>query len=187
MTKTTTVNAIPYPEDTDAPNGPAQMKAMAELLDALKWPARNLKPTFGGDDGGEAGTLTLTEAFQSVGGVSATFTPAVTSRVLVLARFQFWVGNEGGAANIRASGVLRLDSTDQDTSRPATLSSVTSSAGGNEGVAWQLYRLNAVSAAEHTLTLRAKKETTITPGAAIAGQAYCRQAQSGLIYLIFAE
>jgi hypothetical protein len=33
VSKTTTPNALPYPEDSDVPNSPAQIKSLAEALD----------------------------------------------------------------------------------------------------------------------------------------------------------
>jgi hypothetical protein len=40
--KETAVNKLPYPEDGDIPNGPAQIKALADALEAIKWPTANV-------------------------------------------------------------------------------------------------------------------------------------------------
>lgn len=81
MSKTTTVNALPYPEDTDAPNGPAQIKALAELLDTLKYGSRNLKPTV--EEKQQSEDMTLTESFVLVPGLKYEVTPAVASKLIV--------------------------------------------------------------------------------------------------------
>src|SRR5262245_36505262 len=48
MTKETTNRKLPYPEDTDAPDGPTQIKALAEALDK-KFPQALVRKTTEGD------------------------------------------------------------------------------------------------------------------------------------------
>lgn len=86
MSKTTSVNAIPYPEDGEAPDGPAQIKALAELLDTLKWGSRNLKPTIGRKLSTEA--LVLTESDADIPGTELEITPAVESYLAIVAVFR---------------------------------------------------------------------------------------------------
>lgn len=96
MSKTTTVNAIPYPEDSDVPNGPAQIKALAELLDTLQWGSRNLKPTVGKVSASGA-LAPVTEVETLIPGMILEITPAVDSYLIVHPCYKFFVDGKAKA------------------------------------------------------------------------------------------
>lgn len=87
MSKTTTVNALPYPEDTDTPDGPAQFKALADALDVLRWGSRNLKPTAGEKIVAADFTLATGVGAKEITGSKIEITPAVDSKLFVDAAF----------------------------------------------------------------------------------------------------
>lgn len=152
MSKTTTVNAIPYPEDTDAPDGPAQIKALAELLDTLKWGSRNLAPTVGMVNA--SGGLLLTESAVDVPGAVLEITPAVASKLLVVSSFRLMARNSGGA-----SGSIWLDGVKSSKECGVSLTGTTTGAASSVSV--PLYEVLTLTAAKHTIKLRAQKEGTV--------------------------
>lgn len=162
MSKTTTVNAIPYPEDADAPDGPVQIKALAELLDTLKWGSRNLKPTTGIVEATE--TLGLTGAYQDVKGTTLEITPAVASILKVTAVFEF----RAGEAEARYEGTMRLDAADQTPTARLNVANVAPSSANIP----QVYSL-ALTAALHTIKMRAKRSSGAS-GGAVGGEGNTR-------------
>lgn len=187
MSKTTAVNALPFPEDTDAPNGPAQIKALAEALDTLKLGSRNLKPTIGIK--AVEKDLELTTSYQDlvlVGGDLA-ITPAVESKLLIASAFDLRAttgANSAGENNVgRALGTIRLDTEDQ--SRAARVEVQ------RDGPTYRTYVRNTVvevylltlSAAAHTIKMRAKKEAE---GGTDANLAKAYAAGSAFGYMLFA-
>lgn len=171
MSKTTTIHGLPYPEDADSPDGPAQIKALAEALDALKYGSRSLKPT--ALVAGASGTLSLTEAFQDVSGMVIEVAPAVASILLVTAVFDLEsiVGKaewSGDSFQAEAYGTVKLNS-GADQTRQATLLHIqsgkinpSSGLGGADGAYTlrgtfsQTYAL-ALTAGSHTVKGRAKR------------------------------
>lgn len=149
----TAVNALPFPEDKDAPDGPVQIKALADALDVLKWGSRNLKPTSGVLQA--TGNQALTNSFVNVTSAEATLTPAVASILEVYAVFA--VGANAGEAQTAGwgEGTLRLDSVDQTpVARGKWLNDLGAQAVSG-ATCMQFYRL-ALTAAEHTLKMRVK-------------------------------
>jgi hypothetical protein len=140
----TSVNKIPFPLDADAPDGPTQIKALAELLDTLKWGSRNLKPT-AGMLGPEIAPLELTGSYGDLPGITQEVTPAVASNIFVVGLFSMMELTAGGGI---AEGTLKLDATDQlgPTAFGTVLNTYTASA-------WIL----SLSAEKHTIKLRAKR------------------------------
>lgn len=153
-----TANGLPYPEDTDSPDGPAQIKALADALDVLKWGSRNLKPTVGVV--GCSADLNLTNAYQDVPGTELKITPAVASTLLVVASFNFIFETVDG--NYRAQGTMRLDSTDQE-GRVANAGGLIKASIDTPVHGMQVYAL-ALTAAAHTLKMRAKYDVRETGG-----------------------
>jgi hypothetical protein len=105
--KATTIWGIPYPEDTDPPDGPTQIKALADYLDTLKWGSRNLRTT----DGivAASGDLTLANGeWKDVPGASVEIAPVVASKLKVTAIFD--LENNGSGL---VEGALALNGTRQ--------------------------------------------------------------------------
>jgi hypothetical protein len=150
MTGTTAVNALPYPEDTDAPNGPAQIKALAEALDALKWGSRNLKPTLGVI--AASGDLTLASGYEDVPGASVELpAPAVASLLVVIATFNI----DLASGPSEGYGTIRLDETDQ-----TPYAKLECPAGTDVGGSHSQVYLLTLSVAKHTIKMRGKKGAT---------------------------
>lgn len=141
--KTTAVNSIPYPEDSDPPAGPQQIQELADLLDTLKWGSRNLKPTAGIVAASE--DLTLTTSYQDVPGATLEITPAVASKLLVTAVFAFSESSSGGA-----SGTVNFNGEDQ--AIEARANADVSSASDTRA---QVYSLD-LAVEKNTIKLRAK-------------------------------
>lgn len=149
----TPVNKLPYPVDADIPNGPAQIKALADALDALKWGSRNLKPTAGVVQASES--LSLSGAYQDVPGTSLEITPAVASILKVTAVFEF----RAGEVTAEYAGTMRLDAADQT---PLALLGV-SNVSPSKATVVQVYSL-ALTAALHTIKMRARRSSGASGG-----------------------
>lgn len=160
MSKTTAVNKIPYPEDTDAPDGPTQIKALAELLDTLKWGSRNLAPTVGAID--QASPVSLEGSYVDLSSTSTELKPAVESRLLVAAMFVCAEVVTGG----EIVGSLRVDSSDQ----------VGISVVNTLGIGSTLIFAPTLAAGTHTIKLRAKRSAG--SGGKVTGR---------MLYLMFAS
>jgi hypothetical protein len=164
--KATAINAIPYPEDSDAPNGPQQIKELATLLDVLKWGSRNLKPTLVLKSATKA--LELTTSYQDVTGAVLEITPAVASVLKVTIIADLTVLGPGGSA--QAS--IKVDSETEDAA-VAHLDNDT--AASLRVTASQIYVVT-LSAAAHTIKMRAKKvggtATANTAQTRIMGELY---------------
>lgn len=140
----TPVNKLPYPTDADAPDGPVQIKALADALDVLKLGSRNLKPTI--DIISASGDLTLTGSYQDVPGCVLEYTPPIAMNLFVLAIFEMQ-GSPG-----ECWGSIKLD----EEAESAALAKSSNDAGTDRHTVSQVYKL-ALSAAKHTIKLRAKK------------------------------
>lgn len=147
MSKTTAVNNLPYPEDTDAPDGPAQIKALAELLDTLKWGSRNLKPSIG-MKGMSADSLELTTSYQDIEGCKLDITPAVSSNLFIVAAFDMQVISESAPELL---GAIKVDA-EAERERLARLYA----ANGTRATTI-LVDVIALTAAAHTIKLRTKR------------------------------
>lgn len=148
----TSVNKIPYPIDADAPDGPTQIKALAELLDTLKWGSRNLKPTVGVK--AASSPLVLGESFADISGAKWEVTPNVASVAVIVAVWQAQI-TVGGSATVQ--GTVRLDATDQTrVASTELLASESITQGPTLAMMTQIYVL-ALTAEAHTVKLRAKK------------------------------
>lgn len=203
----TTSNGNPYPLDADAPDGPAQIKALAEALNSIPakllasdsveeakikdlavttkkianaaiatakladgavtepklgdgaGTSRKLKPTAGLI--AASSNLVLTGVYADVPGGVLVITPAVPSVLVVIATFQF--------SNSSTIGSLSLDGETED-GRAAV--------GTGAGVASQTYFIG-LSAAKHTIKMRAKRTAEVTREALAEG--------TGLVYMLFAS
>ena len=143
----TAVNKLPFPETTDSPDGPNQIGGLAEALDVLKWGSRNLKPELATDDAtGEI--IGLTGAYQDIPGASLAITPAVASKALILATFNFQVGGSNGVA----VGSIKVDEAAEEaqTAQLGTALDIIT------GTVTQAY-IVSLSAAAHTIKMRAKR------------------------------
>ena len=166
MSGETTVNKLPYPSDSDVPNGPAQIKALAELLDTLKWGIRNLKPSYGVVEGSE--TLTLSGSFQDIVGAKLEISAAVSSKLLAIASFDF----EAGSGTDSLRGTLNVDSSDLPAEAPFFPGVNTA-----RGSAVQLYSIS-LAVGSHTIKMRAKR------AAGSAGK--CFATSSHMMYVLLA-
>lgn len=186
----TTVNKLPWPEDGDAPDGPVQVKALADALDVLKWGPRNLKPDAGVKTSATEAGQTITESYADVTGFSTlTITPAVTSLLLVTAVFDFQVeqtgSSVGSAFTFDVQGTVRLDSSDQ-TPVARLLGAVGMNAAGDyreRATVTQVYAL-ALTAAEHTVKPRVKRGELIGGG---SKSAVVFPSNTKLLYQLFAS
>lgn len=173
----TTVNILPYPVDGDAPDGPAQIKALAEALDVLKWGSRNLKPTIGKVNG-SGSVITLTASYADITNAKLEITPAVASTLLMICTFDLSVHANNSATTAQAAGTINVDGA--DTSSPLAdlqeLAPATSVVIG--GTVSQTYAV-ALTAAAHTIKLRAKKVS--------GNEAACNPGNSGFLYALFAS
>lgn len=154
--KETAVNKLPKPEDTDAPDGPTQIGLLADTLDVLKWGSRNLKPT-AGIVYGTGGSVFMLTSMTDVPGAVLEITPAVESKLLVTAVFDFATG-----ATNKCEGTVRLAATDQ-TPRAVMEDAVSS---GGRGTCAQNYVLTLPAATKSTIKLRCISGSTgavITP------------------------
>lgn len=177
MPSTTPVNAIPYPLDADAPDGAAQIKATATLLDTLKWGSRNLKPSVGVKAASEG--LILTTSYQDVPTTAGhlEITPAVTSLLLVVASFSFF--NVSGVKTIiGGQGTIKVDSEAEQ----SALAEYTGAATINQPKpASQVYAVS-LSAAKHTIKLRARRNS-----ATAEEECTLLAANTRFIYALFAS
>lgn len=143
----TAINKLPFPEDTDAPNGPEQIKALADALDVLNWGSRNLKPTVGIKRCSTE--LSLTEAFQDVAmtGGDLAITPAVASNLIVVA--QIAVGSATNGSDHEFAFKV-----DAEAEREST--NLFPGAGVGNRVIVPHIDVIPLSAAAHTIKLRAR-------------------------------
>lgn len=81
MTVETPLYKIPSPTDSDTPNAPAQYKAQADAIDAIKWLSQSVKLTTLEK---KATATEVSETFADVAGMTFEITPVAAS-VLVLA------------------------------------------------------------------------------------------------------
>lgn len=149
--KETAVNKLPYPEVADSPNGAAQIKALADALDVLKWGSRNLKPTMGVVQA--TSNLTLTESYADVAGGVLEITPAVASLLKITTIFRFTGVGEAGSG-VSMVGTVKLDAAAEE----ARVAASNAHSGGAESQATvSQVHLLSLTAAKHTIKLRAKK------------------------------
>lgn len=163
MSKTTTVNAIPYPEDTDAPNGPAQIKALAELLDTLKWGSPNLKPTVGVKAASSDLVLTTSYVDVELSGGNLEINPAVASILKVTAVFTTVMsGTVSTSGYAEARGTLNLDGVDQApiAKRLVLLNSPAGVADSDYASVSQVYLLSLTAGEKHIVKMRGRKSAT---------------------------
>lgn len=179
--KETTVNKLPYPEDTDAPDGAAQIKALVDLLDTLKWGSRNLKPTLGLIQA-TTGATALESNFADVPGAVLEITPDVASNLAIVTFADLEETGPTSTTTIaRPYSTIKLDA-EADHSRWGTIQSGIIGNGTNitpfvRGTAVQGYVL-ALSAAKHTIKLRAKRS---------GASGNVNGAGSGFLYLLAAS
>jgi len=147
MTIETSTYKFPSPEDSESPNGPAQIKALTDKLEATKWLSQSLKPTVGVKEA--SGSAALGTSYADVTGVKLEITPAVASNLLVVSVPSFTEVQEG---NVYA--VLNVDGVVQ--SRAAFMGGA---AGGVKQSASpaQAYVIS-LTAAAHTIKMQAKRE-----------------------------
>lgn len=161
-----TIYDLPYPEDADIPNGPAQIKALADKLDAMEWLSRSLAPTAGvktmtGAD------LALSSSYQDAAGTTLEITPDTASALLVVSFFRLFAEDLG--QSLEAKGTINLNGSDQ--TREAIL--------GGTGLTndvktvGQVYALPLPSGEKHTIKARAKRAAGTDSGLLeTAGTAY---------------
>jgi hypothetical protein len=188
--KSTAVNALPYPEATDPPDGPSQFKGLAEALDVLGWGSRNLKPTIGVKQAAATLLELETAGFQDIAlaGGDLVLTPDVNSQLLVLATFDLMAGtgnNTAPGANIaEAIGTIRLNSEDQGrcaevkVQREGPMYRIE-----NRVTATQFYSLALNAATKYTIKMRAKRVELGGTG----GKGACYATNTGLLYVLFAR
>lgn len=165
MTIETATYKFPSPEDSESPNGPAQIKALADKLEAAKWLSQSLKPTVGVKATNV--TTALGGSYADIPNTTLEITPAVSSNlVVVLAPWLLISGFSTGWA------IVSLDGVDQE--RAAVLSGA---GGSNSGTPTQVMIL-ALTAAKHTIKLRAKKEGAESGSIGVG---------SGYLYALFAS
>lgn len=156
----------PFPDDEDAPDGPAQMGAMAEAGDATKWLSRSLKPTTGlvsaSADKSEIG-----ESYEDLGGTETKLTLPVKSFVLVTAVWQVQSTQIVSAL----TATMRFNSTDHAATAISFHGDATS--GSLSDNITQIYR-EELAAGEHTLKMRVK--------ASIAGLTTLKVLKAGTRY-----
>lgn len=175
MTKETSVNKLSYPEDTDVPNAPAQLKSLAETLDTLKWGSRNLKPTIGVVY--STADVSLGTSYADITGLSITVEPAVTSKLLVVASFRMKAVSppaSGGPAFPEAS--IKVDSEEESTNVGSV--EVAEGTTGKPDYAVQMYAVSLASGS-HTIKGRGKRNTAGTGSEVKKG--------SALLYALFAS
>lgn len=87
---------IPSPVDGDDPDGPVQVKAAADKIDAIKWLSRSLRPTTGVLTLLEDQTLTTSYVDAEAGAVDliAKITPSVDSLLKIDAALIFQIAHE---------------------------------------------------------------------------------------------
>jgi hypothetical protein len=103
---TTTEYKFPYPADADAPDGPKQIKELAEALDKIQWleaaikdgavTSRKLKLSSGILR--SSADLALKEAWQTLAGTTLSLPKLIVkSKLIVVTAFQFQCAGEGAS------------------------------------------------------------------------------------------
>lgn len=152
------VYEFPWPGDSQAPNGPLEFEELAKKADAVKWLSRSLKPVSGVRVGSGA-IITLTGSYQDVTGTTLEITPEVASYIRINAVFGLNVQeNNAVAIPTEALGTMSVDGVDQ-TSPLANLSVLVPSTNAAVGATVAAHYLLPLSAAKHTIKMRAKKNT----------------------------
>lgn len=156
MTLETSVYKFPSPVDAEAPNGPAEFLALAEKLEATKWLSQSLKPTTGSKQA-TGSSLALTTSYQDITNTTLEITPVVASVIRIWAVFGFSALNLGAAPGEgKVVGTVGLDAVDQTAPLAGGLQIGANSVfSGSFPANFSL----ALTAAKHTIKLRAKKET----------------------------
>jgi hypothetical protein len=144
----TAINKIPYPKDTDAPDGPTQIKALAELLDTLKWGYRNLKVPVGVLPM-TAESLSLTESYQDITGAKLEIEPLKTVKLLVAATFEMACVEADAAMR----GAIKVDS-ESERERVARFQGPL-----NARATVALVDMITLAEGAHTIKLRAKRDS----------------------------
>ena len=158
---------VTVPKGTDSPPAiPAMMEAftdsfgngqgkgklvVAQSVGAAKWIAMKGDATLAED-----GTLTLTTSYQDIANTTLEITPSVASYLRIWAVFGFRAQKLETFGEGSAIGTVSLDGTDQTSplSRGAYLAGPNTISGG----AYPANFVLALTAAAHTIKLRAKKE-----------------------------
>lgn len=156
MTIKSAIYEFPSPEDAESPNGPAQIKALADKLDGTQWQSRSLKPTVGVKQASGA-LLVLTTSYQDIPGTTLEITPAVTSILRIWAVFGFQAQILSGVEESVAFGITNLDGVDQ-LAQYAQLGVVSAATVIGQGAL--ATNLSLTAAIKHTIKLRAKKTGT---------------------------
>jgi len=152
VTVETSTYKFPSPEDSEAPNGPAQIKALADKLEATKWLSQSLKPTRGVKQA-SANLGPLTTSYQDVAGTTLEITPVVASIIRIWATFGMQGQQLEGIENNEVFGIVNLDGVDQ-TAQYAWSNIIQK---GEQIGSRSLVTELALTAAKHTIKLRAKK------------------------------
>lgn len=146
MSKETAVNKLKYPEDKDNPDGPTQIKELAEGLDVLKWGSRNLKPTVGLKKL-SVEIKPVESTFQDAG-ANLEITPAVASNLLLVTFSEFECTE--GAGNGESS--YKLDSASESEQR-----AIFNATASVQGATIAMPYLIALTAEAHTIKFRVRK------------------------------
>jgi len=163
VTIETATYKFPSPEDSESPNGPAQIKALADKLEAVKWLSQSLKPTVGIKATNV--TTALGTSYADIPNTTLEITPAVSSNlVVVLAPWLIAPGNSTGWA------IINLDGVDQERAAVAT-------GGGSTGYTPSQVMILSLTAAKPTIKMRGKKE----------GEVASTGVGSGYLYALFAS
>lgn len=157
----TSVNKLPYPTDANAPDGPTQIKALAEALDALKWGSRNLSPAAGLIQASEEKPVE-NASYADIPGTTLEITPAVASLLIINATWTF--SEASGGPTLHLKGTIRLDSEDQTAA--AQIGAIPEGSGFPHSISMP-YVL-ALSAAKHTIKMRARRDGGVAPSAKYA-------------------
>ena len=154
MTIKSAIYEFPSPEDSESPNGPAQIKALADKLDANQWKSRSLKPTTGVKQASGSAVLVLTTSYQDVAGTTLEITPDMNSTLRIWAVFGFQAQIVSGLEENYAYGIVNLDTVDQVT-QFAQLGIASQGITLGQGALATALSLSA--SVKHTIKLRARK------------------------------
>lgn len=169
---------IPSPEDGDVPNGPAQFKAQADKVDAIKWLSQNLKPTTGVVVPSEQ--LITTTSYQDLPGAILEITPVVASIILITATFDCILSYSEslGGFEQRILGTIKVDAAAEETNTAFFEANQSAALTGNRShraTVSQVYRI-ALTAAKHTIKMRAKQTVgTVTASVQEEGSRFIYQ------------
>jgi hypothetical protein len=141
--KATPIAGLPFPDDTDAPDGPVQIGGLAAALDPLVKPQRGIKSASEGFE--------LPEAYKDVPGTTLEITPPTASTLLVVGTWHF---QSAGAGTI-LQGTMSLDGVDQAAVALLTVGG----ANAHYQTVSQVYALALAAAEKHTIKMRAKSST----------------------------